>query len=141
MRLTLQLGLAIVLVGAGMVIGFEVGGRAGFSEGYSNASVAHDVTNGALVMDALRALREGKIDGARDRLESTLNISIHNVWANSQFSPTLQSFAPSWAHAEPTAALKGIAEYRQRHPFEDATGKEAIDWLLARYGTPPQAEH
>ena len=145
MRRTLRIGLVALLVGAGMVIGFEVAGRAGYWEGYCTASTTHEVTNGAIVIAVLGALERGNIDGARNLFESTLDTSISGVWLNSRYSQKLQSFSPltnaDQANLLNSRAklLKWIAEYRQSHPYEDASGKQAVDWLLARYGTPLQA--
>jgi hypothetical protein len=141
MRRTLRLTLVALLVGVGTVIGFEFGGRAGYWEGYCAGSNTQELSNAVDATFVLMTLGKGDIDGARNMLEATLDGSISSIRLTSGYSPKLQSFAPSLPHADHTSLLKRIAKYRESHPHEDPAAKEAADWLLARYGTPPQREH
>jgi hypothetical protein len=147
MRRTRWLTLTVLLLGVWTFIVFEVGGRVGFNEDFCIASNLNDVIAGILTIDALNVLAKGNVDDTRNSLESTLDVSISGVFANSRLSPRLHSFAPSFGGFENANSdalshnLKRIADYRQSHPYEDPSAKRAVDWLLAQYGMLANAQH
>ena len=82
MRRALQLVLVALLVGAGTFIGFEVGGRAGFYEGYHTATLSADVANACIAIGALRAQERGDAKGAQDMLELFVDQALIDDWAD-----------------------------------------------------------
>jgi hypothetical protein len=144
MRRTLSLIVVGLLVTGGTVIGFEVGGRVGFHEGYYIAHRSIEVTNALLALGSLKALEKGDSEGARELLEGLLDVPMFTEWADVRLpSPRHPRFGPSDAYLDLTKPMKTIAGYRLMHPQDDLppTAKEMVDEFVARYATPPQAEH
>ena len=143
MRLTLKIVLTILISAATTVFAFEVGGRAGFHEGSCSASHSEDVATAVVALGVLKAEEKGE-EGARHILETLLDTAMVMDWAASR-GPERRwswSFAPALFDHDVTPAMERIAEYRQAHPHDPGPhGKEMVEWALARYGTPLQAQH
>ena len=57
--------IAVVITFAGRV-GFELGGRSGFEDGYLYATFQGDSIDGAFAVNTVRAIREGDAESAID---------------------------------------------------------------------------
>ena len=119
MRRTLSLIVVGLLVTGGTVIGFEVGGRVGFHEGYYIAHRSIEVTNALLALGSLKALEKGDSEGARELLEGLLDVPMFTEWADVRLpSPRHPRFGPSGCkrRALRTAPCIGRAEAVGRLP-------------------------
>ena len=83
MHWTLKIVLTILIL-APTVLAFEVGGRAGFHEGFCTASHSEDVTTAVVALGVLKAEEKGDVEGARHILETLIDTAMVTDWAASR---------------------------------------------------------
>jgi hypothetical protein len=147
MRRPRRLAKVIALLGSFVVglltagfIGYVIGGRIGFADGYLAASVATSTIDGAFSTSVLRWLRNGQVEQAVAFLETTLDGSVLEYWyylhrGDSVFDRTR---AASMSHRP----MRKIAEYRQAFPTttKDDQLRTAIDDALEYARSHPDGE-
>jgi hypothetical protein len=75
-------------------------------------------------------------------LELFVDQALIDDWGDHLLPSRRPLFALPEAYFDKTKAMKRLAAYRQLHPRDyPSPGREMVASVIARYGTPPEAQH
>ena len=128
------IALLLSLVGLSAVsayLGYQVGGRVGFVQGFAAGSWSSDTTNAAITTFALKKLHQADIAAATGFLEPQVDSGLLSYWAYSLSGDS--EFDRSAVVAKSHRTIQKVAEYRRQHPsgskYESV--RESINEALA----------
>ena len=114
----LRVGLAILIAASvSGFLGFAVGGRRGFYEGYAVATYTEQVLNASLLVRTLKDFDRNQCQEGRGILEVLVDEAMLSDWRRQDAAPPQPFYAPAEAYEIALEKpLRLIAEYRRSHP-------------------------
>ena len=140
-RVLLGLAAAAVILAASSCsgyLGYEVGGRIGFMEGFAAGSWSSDTTHAMHLTFILDKLHQGDVAEATASLEQQVDSGLLSYWAYTMVGDS--KFDRSGVVAKSHDTIKRVAAYRQNHPayYRDGDLGETISSLLGSLQRPTE---